>query len=153
MNSYQQTRLENFTTEEKMRLAHIFRKKFLVKSVIYLSLIFGSIFIIVYFNFFTQGFDNLGLLDLAFGINIALCGRIYIGEFSEYRKESGSSVKKIVDTRIVSCEGGKILIGNQQFDKEDILLDAPDFDSFHAGDRVRVEHSAKSHILFSVKRI
>jgi len=153
MNSSQQTRLENFTAEEKRRLASIFRKKFLVKSVIYIPLILGSVFIIVYFNFFTEGFDNLGLLDLAFGINIALCGRIYIGDVSEYRQESNLSVKKVVETRILKHEGDKIFIGNQHFERQNILLDAPDFDSLQAGDPVRVEHSAKSHILFSVKRI
>lgn len=153
MTASQQTRLENFTQEEKRRIADIYRKKFLAKSIIYLFLIGGSIFIIVYFSFFAKEIENLGLLNLAFGINIALCGRIYIGEISEYRQETNAPVKKIVETRIVRREGNKIFIGNQQFKKEDILLDVPDFDSLQAGDPIRVEHSVKSHTLFSVKRI
>ncbi|MBI4946735.1 MAG: hypothetical protein HY840_10070 [Bacteroidetes bacterium] len=62
-------------------------------------------------------------------------------------------MKKVVDTRIVNHDGEKITIGNQQFKREDILLDAPDFELLRAGDPVRVEHSAKSHTIFSVKRI
>ena len=153
MNPAPQTHLENFTPEEKKRIAAIFRKKILLKSAIYIFLIGGSLFILVFFNFFTHGFDNLGLVNLAFGISIVLCGRIYMVELSEYRQEINSTVKKIVDTRIVGRDGNKITIGNQQFKKEDILLDAPDFDTLRAGDPVRVVHSAKSHTLFSVKRI
>lgn len=153
MASAQLTRLENFTAEEIIRLKEIFRKKLLIKSLIYFFLIGGSVLVIVYFNFFTAGFENIGLLNLAFITTIALCGRIYFSNISEYRQEIKSPVKKVIETRIVKREGEKIFIGNQQFKRENILLDVPDFDVLKAGDYVRVEHSAKSHTLFSVKKI
>jgi hypothetical protein len=153
MNPSQQTREENFSEEEKARLKEIFSKKLLTKSVIYFFLIGGSISVIIYFNFFTAGFDNLGLVTLAFLTTIALCGRIYISNISEYRKETKSPAKKVIETRIVKREGEIIFIGNQQFKRENILLDVPDFDKLKADDKVRVEHSAKSHTIFSIKKI
>ncbi|MBI4946025.1 MAG: hypothetical protein HY840_06455 [Bacteroidetes bacterium] len=50
MTSPQQTGLENFTLEEKKRIADLFRKEIILKHIIYLFLIGGSVFIIVYFN-------------------------------------------------------------------------------------------------------
>ena len=93
------------------------------------------------------------LLNVAFFIMAAIPARILFGEFLEYRKEVRSPVKKIVHTKISKRDGNKITIGNQQFKKEDIILDVSGFDELRAGDHVSVEHSAKSHTLFSVKRI
>ncbi|MBI4930313.1 MAG: RDD family protein [Bacteroidetes bacterium] len=124
-----------------------------MKSFIYLSIIGGTIFVLVYFMFFTKEFESLALLYLAVGITAVLCGRIYFGEVSEFLKETRSPFKKIVHTRIVRRDKAILTIGNQQFKKEDILLDASVFDELQAGDPVSVEHSAKSHMIFSIKRI
>jgi len=149
------TSIENFTSEEKSRLVSFLRKKMLMKSFMYLSIIAGIIFVLVYFNYLSGDAENenLGLLNIAFIIMAAFPARILFIEFLDYRTETRSAFKKIVLTRIVKSDGNKITIGNQQFNKEDIILDASVFDDLQAGDPVRVEHSAKSHIIFSVKRI
>jgi len=125
-----------------------------MKTIIYLLIIVGSAFVLVYFNFFKkEKFETLALLNVAFIVTAFISVRICMGDFLEYLKEARSPFKKVVITRIVKHEGNKITIGNQQFKKEDILLDASEFDELRAGDHVRVEHSEKSHTLFSVKRI
>ena len=146
-------RLENFTSEEKKRITLILRKGFFIKSIIYLLIIGSSAFTLIYFNFLAEDFENIGLLDIVIGVAIAICVRMYIVYFSEYKNETGSPVKRTIDTRIVKREGEKIIIGNQEFKEDDILLGAPDFYELQAGDYVRVEYSAKSHMIFSVKRI
>ena len=50
-------------------------------------------------------------------------------------------------------KNNKIVLGNKSFSKDEILLDTSDFDSLQAGDEVQLELSAKSNMLFSVKKI
>lgn len=149
------TTIENFTPEEKRRLVSILRKRLLPKSIVYLVIIVSFIFVLIYFNYIknTHEIENIGLLNVVFIVTVFISVRICVGDFLEYMKEVRSPFKKVVSTRIVKHEGNKLTIGNQQFKKEDILLDASDFDVLRAGDHVRVEHSEKSHTLFRVKKI
>lgn len=149
-------RLEDFTPEERRRWRSILRKQILIDTAIYIPIITCAVSVIIYFNYLvddTSIMENLGLLNIAFIITLVIAARIYTGEFLEYLKEMRSPVKKVVDTRVVKRDGKVITIGNQQFEKEEILLDSTGFDTLQAGDHVRVEHSAKSHALFTIKRI
>ena len=147
--------IEKFTSEEKRRLLSILRKRMFLKSFIYVVIIACSVSVLIYFNYIKSAgeTENIGLLNVVFIVTIFISARISMGDFLEYLKEARSPFKKIVNTRIVKHEGSVITIGNQEFKKEDILLDASDFDLLQAGDHVRVEHSEKSHTLFSVKKI
>jgi hypothetical protein len=147
------TRIENFTPEEKIVLISIFKKRLLIKSMIYVFIILISISILIYTLCFTSESENFVLLYFAMGITVALCGRMFIADLSEYQRETSSPVKKVVNTRILHRDEKTIYIGNQRFRRKDIILDASEFDELHAGDPVRVEHSVKSHIIFSVKKI
>ncbi len=109
----------------------------------------------VYFNEFRDGnsaMDNLEVINVVFVIISVLCARLLISEISEYRKEAGSPVNKIIHTRIAGRKDGKIILGNKSFGKEEIILDASDFDSLQGGDEVVLELSAKSNTIFSVKK-
>lgn len=146
---------EMFSADEKNRLAFILRKKLFVKNILYLIIIFSSVSVLVYFNFSAamRNHESNGLLNIAFAVTLFLVCRIFVMDVLEYLNEVRSPVKKIVHTKIVRRDGDVITIGNQQFSKDDFLLDSLVFDELQAGDAVRVEHSAKSHTVFSVKRI
>lgn len=93
------------------------------------------------------------VINVVFVVIVVICTRFLFSEFMEYGKETGSQNKKVINTRIAGRQDGKIILGNKPFGKEDILLDNSDFDYLQSGDEVLLELSAKSNIIFSVKKL
>ena len=112
--------------------------------------------VLVYFNVFASmgmGENSIGIVNVVFGIVGIICGRLLLAEFSEYFKETGSDSKKVVTTRVMARKGEKIVLGNRSFAKSDVLISNEGFEDLQQGDTVRVEHSSKSSIIFSLIRV
>jgi len=148
-------RLQALSEEEKTKLFVVLKRKLLVRLAVFFFGILLSLAITIYFNNYSGNSkieDNLGLLNVFFIVIIVLCARLIYAEVLDYGKEIGSPNKKIIHTKIAGRQDGKIILGNKSFSKEDLLLDNSDFDSLKGGDDVVLELSAKSNIIFSVKK-
>lgn len=149
-------KLTPFAPEEKALLASILRRRLFIVGGIYAGLITASIFFAVYFNMYSANFhilDNLEVINVVFAVVIALSGRLLVSEIIDYRKEIKSPDKKVIQTRILGVKDGKVTLGNKSFHEEDFLFSAEDFDTFKSGENVEIEISAKSDMLFRIKRI
>lgn len=149
-------RLENFTTEEKTMLSAVLKRKLLVIGLIYIVVILLSVAFMIYFNNYSENYylqNNIEVINVVFVVISVICGRMLVSEIIEYTKEINSPVKKVIETKILSSSEGKITLGNKSFEESDFLLDSSIFFSLHSGDSVRVELSAKSDILFSIKKL
>lgn len=151
--SSSQIRIENFTPEEKVLLISVLKKKLLLKSILYVSVILILSVVLIYVLSFPSEMGNTALLYLAMGITAAICVKMFIAELSDYKRESRSEVKRVVNTRILYRDGKTLAIGNQHFKRQQIILDASEFDQLNSGDSIRVEYSAQSHTIFSIKKI
>jgi hypothetical protein len=147
-------RLAALSDEEKTKLSAILKQRLLLRSFLFFLGIFVSIAVIVYFNRYghVKSEDNLGLINVVFIVMAVLCARLLYAEFSDYGKEIGSPNKRIIRTRMSGKKGSKIVLGNKTFSKENILLDSSAFDSLQGNEEVQLELSAKSNIIFSVKK-
>ena len=153
---YMSARLENFSEEEKRKLVSILKRKLFPIGGIYVVVILFSIAFIVYFNYHSADYyfqDNTEVINIVFIIIAVISGRLLASEILNYRKETKSPVKRVVETKVLVTKDGEITLGNKSFEEDDFLFSANDFDSLQSGDNVRVEFSAKSDRLFSVKRI
>ena len=149
-------RLEALSDIEKEKLISVFKGKFIVKLILFLSMILFGIGVMIYFNKYSSNYkveDNLEVINVVFVVMVVVCSRFLISEFSDYRKEVKSPNKKIILTRVAGRSSNKIMLGNKAFGKADILLDSSDFDLLNRGDEVRLEISAVSNTLFAVKQI
>ena len=149
-------RLEKFSEEEKKELASIFKRKFFAIAGIYLLIMLLSIAAITYFNLYSEQYyiqNNLEVINVVFVVITALCGRLLIAECRDYLKEINSSDKKVIETKIIGKKNNEIILGNKLFEEDDFLLHAVDFDLLNVGDSVRIELSAKSDSLFSIKKL
>ncbi len=149
-------RLENFSAEEKTKLSSIMKKKLFIFCGIYISVILFSVGFIVYFNNHSENYyfeNHLEVINVVFVFISVICARMVVSEAMDYRKEIKSPHKKVIETKIIGRKEGKIMLGNKLFAQDDFLFGAPDFNSFQNGDNVRIELSAKSDMLFSIKRI
>lgn len=148
-------RLQSLSAEEKVKLLAILKRKLLVRAIVFVSVILSSFAIVVYVNKHSGIFgsaDSLGLINVFFVVVIVIFSRMLYSEIMDYRKEAGSSNKKVIRTRIAGRDGDKIILGNKSFSKEEILLDNSDFDLLKGGDEVLLELSARSNTIFSVKK-
>lgn len=148
-------RLQSLSEEEKLKLSGILKRKLLVRAFIFIAAILAGIAVVVFFNKFSSSYnveDNLEIINVVFVVVIVVCARFLFSEFADYRKEEASPSKRVVHTRIVGRQGDKIVLGNRSFGSEDILLDNSEFDSLKGGDNVVLELSAKSNLIFSVKK-
>lgn len=148
-------RLEDFSKEEKNRLSSILVRKLYLSGSICMAILLVCIALLVYFNNNSQNFrveENLGTANVVFVIIIVICGRLFVSEIMDYYKEVGASQKKVIFAKIGGRKDGKIVLGNKSFGKNEMLLDVLDFDSLKEGDDVKIELSAKSNRLFSVKK-
>lgn len=149
-------RVEKFSEPEKERLRTLLKKRLLVLAVIYLTIIAVSISIMVYFNKYSTAYyikNNLEVINVAFVIITVLCGRLLVSEVIEFGKEAKATEKKIVEAKVTGRKGNKISIGDKNLGMHDFILDNSGFDSLRVGDNVRIELSAKSGTLFTIKRI
>lgn len=131
-------------------------RKLLLIGGIYACVIVISIAFIVYFNLYREEYllkDNIEVINIVFIIVAAISGKLFISEIMDYRREMKSSQKRVVEAKILERKNYEITLGNKSFEEEDFLFRAPEFDSLKEGDTVRVELSAVSSKLFSVKRI
>lgn len=145
--------IEKFTPEEKVLLLAVLKKKLLLKSILYVSVILILAVVLIYILSFPSGIENSALLYLAMGITAAICAKMLFAEWSDYKREIRSEVKRVVNTRILYRDSKTLAIGNQHFKRQQIILDASDFDRLNSGDAIRVEYSAQSHTIFSIKKI
>ncbi len=97
--------------------------------------------------------NNLEVINVVFVFISVICARMVVSEAMDYRKEIKSPHKKVIETKILGSKEGKIMMGNKLFDEDDFLFGAPDFNFFQNGDNVRIEFSAKSDMLFSIKKL
>lgn len=149
-------RTEKFSAEEKEDLSRILRKRLLFLGSVYFIIIAGSIAVMIYFNKYSNSYyieDNLEIINVAFVIIAVLCGRMLVAEIMDYGKEISASEKKIVETRVMARKNNKIIIGNKHFSKHDFIMDNSSFNSVQEGDKVQIEISTKSGLLFTIKRI
>lgn len=149
-------RLENFPEAEKNILKTVLKRRIFLRGIIFFLVIAVCIGIMIYFNknsSIAYIEDNIGLINVAFVIITVICTRMVIADWMEFNKEISYPMKKVIDTRIALREGEKIFVGNKSFSKDEFLLEAQSFDSLQAGDNVRIELSAKTDTLFSIKRI
>lgn len=149
-------RTEKLSAEEKTKLRDILRKRLLIIGSIYFIVIAASISIIFFFNTYSTIYyieNNLEIINVVFVIIAALSGRMLITEIMDCNKEVNASEKKIVETTITAKKENKITIGNKHFSKHDFIMDNSSFDDVQEGDRVRIDLSIKSGMLFSIKRI
>ncbi len=149
-------RLENFLPEEKEKLISVLKKKVFVIVGIYAVVMCLSVAFIIYFNRYSENYyfqNNIEVVNVVFVVISVICGRMLVAEIIEYRKEIKSPVKKVAEAKILKKESNEITLGNKTFEESDFILNAVDFDSIKTGDSVRVELSAKSSLLFSIKKI
>ena len=149
-------RLENLSVEEKSKLSVILKKRLFLFSGIYLSVILVSVAFIVYFNKYSENYyfqNHLEIINVAFVFISVICARMVVSEVIDYSKELNSPHKKVIETKILAVKDGKITLGNKSFSEDDFIFGAEAFNSLQSGDSVRVELSAKSDMLFSIKRI
>lgn len=148
--------IETLSADERSKLISILKKKLIARAILFISAIVVSLGVVIYFTAFRTGTtsdDNIGIINVVFVVVIVLCARLLYAEVSDYGKEIASQEKKVTNTRIVSKQDGKIVLGNKSFGKEDILLNNYDFDTLQAGDDVILEISTKSNLIFSVKKV
>jgi hypothetical protein len=155
MSSSPVARLQSLSDEEKEKLSAVLRRRLFFRSGIFFAMVLTCVAIILYFNIYNDNHvnDNLEIVNVVFVVISVLCARLFVSEFLEYKKEISSPVKKLVQTRVAGKKDGKIILGNKSFGKDDILLDASEFDSLRDGDEVILELSAKSNTIFSIRRI
>lgn len=156
MSSSPVARLQILLEEEKAKLYAILLRKLLVRACIFTLMILTCIAILLFFNKHSANYrieDNLEVLNVVFVVILVIVARLFVSEIFEFRKEIRSTSKKIIRTRVLGKENNKIVLGNKSFSKDEIILDASDFDSLKAGDEVQLELSVKSNIIFSVKKI
>ena len=149
-------RLENFTEEEKKILSEILKKKLFVISAIYVIVILLSVAFMIYFNKYSESYflqNNLEVINVVFVIISVICARMLVSEILEYAKEIKSPVKKVVETKILGRDENRISLGNKSFDENDFIFGIDDFESFKIGDNVRIELSAKTDTLFTLKKV
>ena len=154
MSSPSVARLKDLSEEEKIKLKKIFFRKLSLRALIFVGIIQVCIIAMLYFNKFSiyKSEDNIGVLNVVFIMIMVVCGRFMYSEIWDYKKEIRSPVKRMIDTRIAGRKDGKIILGNKSFARNEILLDAPGFDSLQRGDEVTLELSAKSNTIFSIRR-
>jgi NhaP-type Na+/H+ or K+/H+ antiporter len=149
-------RLEKFSDEEKTRLRSFLGRRLLLFSGIYGGVIAVSLSFMIFFNVYSDKYpilDHLEIINVAFIVISVLCGRLLVSEIIEFRKEMNAEEKRVIQTRIMGLKDGKIGLGNKSFYEEDFLFGADDFDLLKAGDNVEIQISAKSDMLFRIKRI
>ena len=148
-------RLEGLSNEERIGLSVVLKKKLLLRTVIFIATILAGIGVLVFFNTYSTSYsanDNLEVINVVFVVIIVVCVRFLYSEFGEYGKEVGSPNKRVLRTKVLGRQGAKIMLGNKSFGKEDILLDNSEFDALNGGEEVVLELSAKSNLIFSVKK-
>ena len=148
--------LREFSSEEKAVLTAIMRRKLFVVGGIYAGVVLVSVFFIVYFSLYSANFrilDNLEVINVVFAIIGVLCLRQLLSEIVEYRRETRLQEKRVALSRILEVKDGSVKLGSKSFDEDDFLFGVKDFDSLKAGDNVEIEISARSNMIFSIKRI
>lgn len=149
-------KIENLSEEEKNRIKSICLKRLFFRGGLYLALIIASVWIMIYFNTHLEKVtseDNLGIINVAFIVIGSIGLSLLIGEGKKYFNETNASAKKILLTKIIDKKDGKIVLGNKAFSRNNILLDAPEFDALQKGDDVRLEISSQTNTLLSVTKI
>lgn len=148
-------RLQSLSEVEKIKLSEVLRRKLLLRAVIFIAAILAGAAVVVFFNKYSIGYnieDNLDVINVVFVVIIVVCARFLFSEFMEYGKEVRSSNKRVIYTKIAGRQDDKIVLGNKSFGREDILLDDSGFESLNRGDEVVLELSAKSNLIFSIKK-
>lgn len=156
MSSAPIARLQVLSEAEREKLSAILLRRLLIRSSLFLLMILTCIAILLYFNKYSGNYraeDNLEIINVVFVVIVVVVSRLLVSEILESSKEMKSASKKVIRTKVLDKKNNKIVLGNKSFSKDEILLDTSDFDSLQAGDEVQLELSAKSNMLFSVKKI
>ena len=148
--------LENFSEEEKRKLASIMKKKLFFIDGIYVSILLLSIIYVIYINKSSENEyfkNNIEVINVVFAVIAVICTRMIVSETRDYLKEIKSVHKKVIETKITERKGDILSFGSKSVEEDDFLFGVSGFNSFQKGDSVCVELSADSDKLLSIKKL
>lgn len=149
-------RLEPLSAEERKAVLAFLKGKLIIRSVLLGVIVLSCIAALVYFNspigkgLFLENLETLNVVFVFLGV---IVGRFLYSEYRDFSAERKSGQKKVIRTRVGKVLEGEISIGNRRFSEDDFILGSNDFHDLRPGDDVIVELSARSELLFTIRKV